>query len=83
VVLEVDMLLKEDEHTEFKRQITEEIKKEVVAFANSNGGTLYIGIDDDGTVVGVFEPTEEQLRINNMIRDGVKPDITMFVDSQI
>ena len=33
--------------TEFKREYTEEIKKTIVAFANTSGGTLYIGVNDD------------------------------------
>jgi len=33
--------------TEFKREYTEEIKKTIVAFANTAGGTLYVGIKDD------------------------------------
>ena len=32
----------EDKHTEFKSEFSDEIKKTVVAFANTDGGTLYI-----------------------------------------
>ena len=39
---------------EFKRSYTDEIKKEIVAFANTEGGELIIGVDDDGTVIGVI-----------------------------
>lgn len=46
------MALYENETLEYKRQYTPDIKKEVVAFANTAGGTVYIGIDDDGTPVG-------------------------------
>ena len=38
--------------TEFKREYTEEIKKTIVAFANTAGGILYIGINDDKTITG-------------------------------
>ncbi len=37
---------------EYKRQYTPDLKKEVVAFANTAGGKIYIGVDDDGTPVG-------------------------------
>ena len=47
------MALSENETLEYKRQYTPDIKKEVVAFANIVGGTVYIGTDDDGTSVGV------------------------------
>ena len=67
-------------NTEFKRAYTEEIKKTVAAFANTSGGTLYVGIDDDGTVVGVDKPDDTLLQLANSIRSGVKPDVTLFVD---
>lgn len=44
------MNLIENVDIEFKRQIVESIKKEVIAFANSEGGTIYIGIDTYGSV---------------------------------
>ena len=66
--------------TEFKREYTEEIKKTIVAFANTAGGTLYIGINDDGTIVGVKNPDETLLKISNVVRLTIKPDVTLFVD---
>jgi len=35
---------------EYKREITDDIEKEVVAFLNSLGGELLIGVNDDGTI---------------------------------
>jgi ATP-dependent DNA helicase RecG len=66
--------------TEFKREYTDEIKKTVVAFANTTGGTLYIGINDDGSVIGVDHPDDTLLQVTNSIRTSIKPDITLFVD---
>lgn len=38
---------------EFKRQLSDgEIYEEIVALANTDGGTLLIGVEDDGTVTG-------------------------------
>lgn len=65
--------------TEFKREYTEDIKKTVIAFANTQGGELLIGIADDGTVVGVSDTDETQLRVINAVRDSIKPDITGFM----
>ncbi len=64
---------------EYKREYTEDIKKNIIAF----GGVLYIGINDDETVYGVNNPNEVILQITNMIRDSIKPNITMFVDCRI
>lgn len=64
---------------ELKRQVIDDIRKTVIAFANSGGGTIYIGVNDDGKVVGVKDIGDEMLRLSNMIRDAIKPDVTMFV----
>ena len=69
----------ETENIEFKSQFTEEIYKEVIAFANTDGGTIYVGIDDDGNVVGIENVDNEYTRITNGIRDSIMPDVTMFV----
>ena len=73
------MDFKESETIEFKRIITDDIKKEIIAFANCDGGKIYIGIEDDGTVTGLEDANQAALQISNMIRDAVKPDLTMFV----
>ena len=66
--------MREDKNTEFKREFTDEIKKTVVAFANTDGGTIYIGIEDDGSVFGVANVDETFVRITNAIRDSIRPD---------
>ncbi|MEI3175183.1 MAG: ATP-binding protein [Lachnospiraceae bacterium] len=38
----------ESERMEYKSRFTDEIYKEVIAFANTEGGVIYIGIDDQG-----------------------------------
>lgn len=40
---------------------------------------MYIGVEDSGNVIGVEDADKVTLQINNMIRDSVKPDLTMFV----
>ena len=73
------MIFQESETIELKEIVVDEIKKEIVAFANSSGGTLYVGIRDDGTIVGVDNPDDVSLQIRNMVRDSIKPDVTMFL----
>ncbi len=63
---------------EYKREYTEEIKKEIVAFANTDGGELIIGLDDDGSVVGVDMPDQVSAQISNMIRDAISPDAALI-----
>lgn len=69
----------ETENIEFKVQFTEEIYKEVIAFANTDGGIIYVGIDDNGNVIGLNDVDKEYTRITNGIRDAIMPDVTMFV----
>ena len=73
------MIFQESETVELKAIVVEDIKKEIIAFANCEGGKLYIGVQDDGTVSGLDNPDETSLRISNMIRDAIKPDLTMFL----
>ena len=62
------------------REYVEDIKNTIVAFANCEGGTLYIGVNDDGKVCGIDNVDDTMLRVTNAIRDAVRPDITMFVE---
>lgn len=73
-------MLIENKTTEFKREYIDEIKNTVIAFANCEGGTIYIGINDDGTVHGVEDVDGTMLRVTNAIRDSVRPDVTMFME---
>lgn len=73
------MLFQESENVELKEKITDDLKKEIIAFANCNGGKLYIGVRDDGTVSGLKDPDQAALQISNMVRDAIKPDLTMFL----
>lgn len=69
----------ETENIEFKSQVTEDIYKEVIAFANTDGGIVYVGIDNNGNAVGLTDVDQEYTRITNGIRDAIMPDVTMFV----
>ncbi len=70
----------EGKTTEFKREYVEDIRYTVVAFANTNGGKIFIGINDDGSVQGVEDSDAVMLRATNMIRDSIRPDVTMFTE---
>lgn len=69
----------ESEHIEYKSQMIDDIYKEVIAFANTDGGVIYIGIDDKGNLVGIDDVDETYTRLTNGIRDAIAPDVTMFV----
>lgn len=69
----------ESELVELKEIVVEDVKKEIIAFANCDGGKLYIGIQDDGQIIGVEDADAVALQISNMVRDAIKPDLTMFL----
>lgn len=73
------MKFQETETVELKAVAQDGIKKEIVAFANCGGGTVYVGVADDGAVPGVEDADACALQVSNMVRDAVKPDVTMFV----
>lgn len=58
----------ENEYTELKRELTKEIKKEIVVFANSKGGTIYVGINKD------------MESLSSMIREGIKSDLSLYTN---
>lgn len=73
------MQFRESENVELKAIVGDDMKKEIIAFANSNGGTIYVGVADDGAVLGVEDADACALQISNMVRDAIKPDVTMFI----
>ena len=59
----------ENNRTEYKQKLTEHLEKEVVAFLNYiGGGIIYIGIADDGAVVGLVDVDQVQLQIKDRIK---------------
>ncbi len=72
------MKYKESSVLELKEQINADFKKEIIAFANTDGGEILVGVARDGTAVGVEDAEAEMEKIGNMIRDGIKPDLTAY-----
>lgn len=71
----------ESENTEFKRELTDTFEKEVVAFLNSKtGGDIYLGVEDDGTVLGVDNPDKLQRAIIDRISNNILPATLGFFD---
>ena len=67
--------MKETDRIEFKEQLTPELEKEVVAFLNARGGHLYIGIKDNGSVVGIQDTDQIQLKIKDRLINNIRPSI--------
>ncbi|MCL2630544.1 MAG: putative DNA binding domain-containing protein [Firmicutes bacterium] len=72
----------ENRETEFKRENNDKVNKDLLAFINTDGGILYIGINDDGTVCGISNPDDVMLAITNSFRDSVAPDPTVYFKAE-
>jgi ATP-dependent DNA helicase RecG len=73
----------EDTNTEFKREYTPDLKKEVAAFANSSGGVIYVGRDDQGNAYPLADTDGTLLQITGSIRHAILPDLTTFVSYDV
>lgn len=56
--MEVRSMQYENERIEYKSQMVHDIYREVIAFANTDGGVIYIGIDDKGNRIGIDDVDE-------------------------
>jgi len=67
----------EGQHIEFKRRVSfpEKILKEMIAFANSTGGTLLLGVNDEGHLSGLKYPEEEIYVLTEALRRLCKPQL--------
>lgn len=72
----------ESKTLEFKRDLSspQPLLKTLVAFANSAGGRLIIGVNDDRQAVGVADPLAEEERICNLIADSIAPHLVPNVE---
>lgn len=75
--MEIQEILKQSEGKtlEFKRDISslKPILKTLVAFANTAGGILFIGCENDGTVCGVPEVLRAEESLASAISDSIRP----------
>lgn len=67
------MKYNESKNIELKRKYTNNILKTISAFSNNEGGTIIVGVDDSGAIVGVSDIDDLRLKIENQINDSIKP----------
>jgi len=74
----------EGQHLEFKHKVAhpEKVVREMIAFANSEGGTILIGVDDNHELVGLKYPDEELQSLAEALQKFVKQKL-IFHDSLI
>jgi len=67
---------------EFKRRISsaEKIARTLISFANTKGGTILFGVDDDGSIIGVESEKSEIEMIEIAGKDLCDPQIHPVID---
>ncbi len=58
---------------EFKRSGTSGLGREICAFANATGGTILLGVADDGEVVGVEKHNRLKSEVQSIARSADPP----------
>ena len=81
----IEEILKSNEGKtlEFKEslQSIQGILKSIIAFANTAGGTIVIGVEDrTKKIVGVYDPLAEEERLSNMIYDSITPQLMTEIE---
>lgn len=71
----------EQQNIEYKQIWHDDYLKWVCGFANAHGGTIYIGKDDDGNIVGVSDYKKLMGDLPNKIRDilGIMAEVRITV----
>lgn len=67
-------------HPRPARDVARDIAEALSAFANADGGTLILGIEDDGEVTGVRYPSDKELLLRNSPKQNIRPQVKPKVE---
>ena len=73
----------ESETLELKEKYTDTIAKEIVSFLNGAGGTILIGVKDNGVVIGVDKIDETLRKISDIITSQIEPNPQDEISSEL
>ena len=83
--LQAQIALGEDSRRQFKRDVTnaDSLAAEMAAFANSEGGTIYLGVSDDGSLPGLSRADVARLNqlIGNAASQHVRSPLTVQTEN--
>jgi len=73
----------ENQTTELKREFNDKVKNTMLAFLNTDGGVLYLGMSDDGSVYGISGDIDtETRRVSTSFRDSITPDPSGYFNAE-
>ncbi|MDO5970289.1 putative DNA binding domain-containing protein [Flavivirga aquimarina] len=70
----------ESNRIEYKRELNDKLEKEAIAFLNDKGGVIYLGVDDDGRVVGLDNSDDVQLKVKDRLKTNIEPSCMGLFD---
>jgi predicted HTH transcriptional regulator len=75
----------EDSFAEFKEEKvhTDDLAAEIIAFANTEGGNLIVGVSDEGEIIGVTNLDKEMQRIDNICANNCEPTIYTTIEKLV
>lgn len=73
----------ESETIELKEKYTDTIAKEIVSFLNGVGGTIFIGVKDNGIVIGVDKVDELLRKISDIVTSQIEPNPQDEISSEL
>lgn len=76
-------MLIESNKIELKSKYTDQIVREIVAFLNSDGGKIYIGVNDNGVACGAAKIDETFRKISDVITYQIEPNAVDAVKLEI
>ena len=75
--------MRENEVVEFKQELTKNIEHEIIAFLNKYGGTIYVGYNDKGELIGLSDAKADELALASKIKNNITPDASIFVSIEV
>lgn len=73
----------EEKNVEYQREFNDTALRAIVAYANADGGRIYVGIDEFGRSYGARNAQEIAERVATLARDRVRPDVTPYLDVRV
>lgn len=71
----------ETNRIEYKRELSDGLEKEVIAFLNyREGGVIYVGIDNEGNTFGLADLDSDQLKIKDRLKNNIRPSALGLFD---